>query len=117
MGPTPLREPTSDTSSRLTTESPSPWKVQLMRMVPRLCVARTASPFLTEPLPPSTGLLMPLVSVLSLPSSPSPLSQNTPYQHMLRSRSTLLMLSVLQVSFGMKLLVHGFKSKLDQNLL
>merc|ERR1712106_98314 len=115
--PIPSTEPTSDMSSRLITESPSPWLVQLMRMAPKLCLAHTASPFLTAPSPPSTGLLMPLDSVLSLPSSPLPLYQSTQSPLMLRSRSTSPTSSAQQVLLGMNLPEHGFKSYSNLKLL
>merc|ERR1712106_1101597 len=115
--PIPSTEPTSDMSSKLITESPSPWLVRLMRMAPKLCLAHTASPSLTAPLPPSTGLLMPLDSVLSLPSSPSPLYQSTQSPLTLRSRSTSPTSSAQQVLLGMNLPEHGFKSYSNLKLL
>merc|ERR1739840_13838 len=84
-----LTELTSDTSLRPTTESASPWLVQLMKVEPKSCLAHTATLSLMEPLPPST---------------------HTPSLPMLRSRSTSPMLSGQLVLLGIKPQVLGFKS-------
>merc|ERR1712055_312742 len=104
-------------SSKLTMDYPSPWLVQLMPMELQSSLVHTASPSLTAPSPPSTGLLMPMVSVLSLPFSLSPLSTPTPFLNMFRNRSTSPMLNKQLVWFGMNLMVDGYKSNIDPNLL
>merc|ERR1711887_293860 len=68
-------------------------------------------------MPPSTGLLMPTVSVLNLPSSPLPLNQNTLSQPMLRNRLISPTHSEQQVLFGMKPLEHGSKLSFEPTLL
>merc|ERR1739840_8184 len=105
-----LTELTSDTSLRPTTESASPWLVQLMKVEPKSWLAHTATLSLMEPLPPSLGLLMLLVTVLSLLSFLLPPSTHTPSLPMLRSRSTSPMLSGQLVLLGIKPQVLGFKS-------
>merc|ERR1739842_106189 len=107
---TPLTELTSDTSLRPTTESASPWLVQLMKVEPKSCLAHTATPSPMEPLPPSLGLLMPLVTVLSLLSFLLPPSTHTRSLPTLRSKLTSPMLSVQLVLLGIKPQVLGFKS-------
>merc|ERR1712179_189096 len=74
-------------------------------------------PLLTAPLLPSTGLPMPTASVLSPPSSPLPLNQNTQSQPMLRNRLISPTHSEQQVLFGMKPSEHGFKLYFDLILL